>query len=1147
MLALLTLTLGWTNASAQTWTASEVGEGYALLYNIGTGQYFTRGNGYDTQASIGAEGAAMIVELKSVGDNYFIRTGVNNTAYGLEHLSGSVYTDQSRNKQSTWTFTQVATENGPVYNIVSADNHNGGAGTYLTVQDESTIVGEGSDGTKDNAKWKVFLYTDQQDKLQTAMASATEENPVDVTAYILDHNFAAFKDYANEFWTMQSSNYNPNGGSITNPVAESWRAAFTLSQTITVPNGYYKLRAQAAVTEYTVTGQDMPVVYLNEATVPFKSMVNGENALSQLSTNFADGQYWTDYTDVVTVAGKSITVGVKGTRTDTWCAWDNFQLQYLGPIDLSAYVQGLADAVAAAEAFEGKIPTAAYNAIAEVVTDNNKTYESSEDYEAAIDAINTAISTYASAEIVAAYAIVVDAKAMYNQTNYTDKDGAKATFKALIDAADATTNLTDLNAAIVDLKAGVTPFISTVSLNENAFFDVTNFFVVNPTVRQNTTGWTIANLSDPGWNSSAGVCNFDECEFYQRNFKFYQTLALTPGTWEFGVTGFHREGNHNTHFYAGDDKILIPGVPNTEVNSMEEAKNYFDAGNGKVALKFLVESAQNVEIGINNQDTETDKWTIFRDFTLKYYGAPDYSVYEDQWAAAVAAANAAKADAANANVTGSELTALNDAIADSPAGSNLKATYIAKISALEAATQDFTAAAPSYDKYVAYKYETTSLFGSDLGVAAPTTAAEALVAVQNLNIAQYNKVATDYPYSLTSKIGDFSTWTGTAEVGTPRVDGTPNSLSWEHWSGVTHPYYEQDGTGYNNAGGWTIQYTKTTTLPAGSYVVKVAARSSAGVTSKVTCTALPGVEISLPRDGNNTRGINTDGEASWDENDTFISTGGLNATVGGTGAGWQWRFLPFTLDAETEVTMTFYAEASTQAQWMSIADGELLSAENIATAVAYNEAVENTIKDVDLANVTITRTIKEGYNTVCLPFDLTLGQVESAFGSGTEVYAFSESSADPMNATINFNKVVAGTITANVPVLVKATAASTEQVFEGVQVKAAESAVVEGTNFDFVGLYAPISNIPEGDYFIGNGALYKSKGATRMKAFRAYIKAKTAGANVKMFINDEGVDAISLINDEPATGDVIFNIIGQRVNKAQKGLYIVNGKKVLVK
>jgi len=1190
------------SVNAQSWTASEVGAGNYVIYNVGSGQFLTAGNAWGTQASItttGVSGATQ-VELIANSGNWFIRTGVGGTNNGLENLAdaGAVYMDQSRGKQSTWTFTQVATDNGPVYNIISADNHGGGSGAYLTANSGNTIVSDNGTSASAYAQWKLLdaakvsllskieeyqevratvmgfaantsAYTDEVGAANTLTSAVTAQDEAVNTATTtteIDDAISAVKaagntflesviitagfDITNAWITNPAPNANGNGWTLSadasfdsgNQCAEFWnKSGATIKQTLTnLPKGAYRLRVIALTRTGRVATLSAGTASMNIATVD-NSTVNNR---TQANTWFNNGNGVNDLNFTLDAATASLEIGLTADNTtaDYWMVWRSFNLTYYGdPINLKK--AELAAAVAAAQAIDGStIPTAAKDAIDAAVTANNQAWSTEAEYDAAISAINTAVSTSASAEIVAAYATVIEAKAMYNQTDYTDKDNAKATFKALIDAADATTNLTDLNAAIVNLKAGLTPFISTVTLDENAFFDVTNFFVVNPSVSQNTTGWTIVGTPNGGY--SWGVCNYGECEFYNNNFKFYQTLALTPGTWEFGVTGFHRAGNHNTHFYAGDDKILIPGVENTVVNSMAQAKDYFDAGNGKVALKFLVETAGNVEIGINNEDTQTDKWTIFRNFTLKYYGAPDYSVYDQQWNDAVTAANAAKADAANANVTGSELTALDAAIADSPVGSNLKATYTAKINALEDATQTFTAAAPSYDKYVAYKAETEGAWGTDFNVAAPTTAAGALDAIHALNVAQYTKVANDYIYSATGLIGDFGSWDGTATYGTDKTPSTPNYLSNEHWSGQTHAYYEQCAEGWGNAGGWTIKYEKTCTLPAGDYVIKVAARSSGtGVTSEVRCTATTAT-VTLPAESAFARGIKLNGAAGWDgENSEYARDG--------EGYGWAWRFLPFSLSAETEVTMTFYAEASSQYQWMSIADGELLSTTKLAQDVAYDEADDNTIENTIIADVTMTRNIKAGFNTVVVPFTLTANQVTDAFGAGTEVYEFSEASSDPNDVTINFNKGD-GSITANTPVLVNATEASTEQVFEGVQIVAPTTgAIVMGTNTKFIGVFGPLT-VAAGDYFVGrdnSGAayIYKSAGSTSIKAFRAYIYAQEA-ASVKMFIGGIAT-GINEINGAIATEDnaPVFNLAGQRVNKAQKGIYIQNGKKVLVK
>ena len=194
----------------------------------------------------------------------------------------------------------------------------------------------------------------------------------------------------------------------------------------------------------------------------------------------------------------------------------------------------------------------------------------------------------------------------------------------------------------------------------------------------------------------------------------------------------------------------------------------------------------------------------------------------------------------------------------------------------------------------------------------------------------------------------------------------------------------------------------------------------------------------------------------------------------------------------------------------------------------------------------LSTTIKKGFNTVVLPFTLTANQVTAAFGAGTEVYIFSENSTDANNITINFNKGD-GSISANVPVLVKATDASTEQTFNGVQVVAATDAKVAGTNANFFGVYAP-ATVAEGDYFIGNGAVYKSNGDTSIKAFRAYIDVdNTVAGEVKLFI-DGITTGISEINGEAQTEQgAIYTLSGQRVNRAQKGIYVIDGKKVVVK
>ena len=69
---------------------------------------------------------------------------------------------------------------------------------------------------------------------------------------------------------------------------------------------------------------------------------------------------------------------------------------------------------------------------------------------------------------------------------------------------------------------------------------------------------------------------------------------------------------------------------------------------------------------------------------------------------------------------------------------------------------------------------------------------------------------------------------------------------------------------------------------------------------------------------------------------------------------------------------------------------------------------------------------------------------------------------------------------------------------------------------------------------------------------KAYLPYEyTVGSSVKGFSLVAAADetGIQTIDNEQLTMDhaTIYNLAGQRVNKAQKGLYIINGKKTLVK
>ncbi len=229
--------------------------------------------------------------------------------------------------------------------------------------------------------------------------------------------------------------------------------------------------------------------------------------------------------------------------------------------------------------------------------------------------------------------------------------------------------------------------------------------------------------------------------------------------------------------------------------------------------------------------------------------------------------------------------------------------------------------------------------------------------------------------------------------------------------------------------------------------------------------------------------------------------------------------------------------------------------------VTINEDADYVAEKLDDVVITLNRTIAtDVWNTFCVPFDISNADLKAAFGDDVAVAEFSES-AEGLNSTINFNTMAIPAITANVPVLLKSNTTATSFVFDG-DVKAGDGdAKVSGTNFDFVGTFAASTTIESGSYFLSNNKLYKSAGATTLAGTRAYLKVKTAGARIGnlIFDGDNATTGIANLNVNDNDNQV-FDLQGRRVAQPQrsaegrlypqglkKGLYIVNGNKVVVK
>ena len=214
-----------------------------------------------------------------------------------------------------------------------------------------------------------------------------------------------------------------------------------------------------------------------------------------------------------------------------------------------------------------------------------------------------------------------------------------------------------------------------------------------------------------------------------------------------------------------------------------------------------------------------------------------------------------------------------------------------------------------------------------------------------------------------------------------------------------------------------------------------------------------------------------------------------------------------------------------------------------------NNSEEEVSSYIGKADVTVARTLKDGWNAIVLPFTLTADDITNAFGADAEVATFAGDEQNDDNVHVEFAK--AETVAAGVPFLLYLkTAPVSDPVFNN---KAVNFTVnnAEGNVFDFVGTFTD-TTADAGDYILSGGIFKNAKGGNAINAYRAYLKLKgTATSRVSLFI-----DGILVDNEATAiTGakmnaqqENVYSLSGQKINnQLKKGIYIINGKKVVIK
>lgn len=406
-----------------------------------------------------------------------------------------------------------------------------------------------------------------------------------------------------------------------------------------------------------------------------------------------------------------------------------------------------------------------------------------------------------------------------------------------------------------------------------------------------------------------------------------------------------------------------------------------------------------------------------------------------------------------------------------------------------------------------------------------------------------------------------SSLNGKYTLGRPWGQGTPSAL----WIN-TKMQYAPSAIGWSEmSNGWPKRFAEYNSTLLGGTTIDLSGRKTTfgdGHTNNPVLTAAEAAEAS---DMTNMFG-------DWDPTYyTEQASAPQNVTLEGNTLSWDnsnyvycWAIvkdgsvIDFTTEPSYEVddaSATYAVRAANEMGGL----GEATEAVVVETGIILSDTDTEAPAPGTYATITYDRTLTEKLNTLVLPFNTTKEEI-----GATYVLAYTGTTEENDALTLNFEEVEE--MEANVPYAIIIEGEDvTLPVFMNKTIVEPNDLTVSDANFSFVGTYTDFgrqnSIVKLGDYIAGVTSFKKASGGNRIAAYRAYFRQETetgaklvfnfAGhdiSNVGDLVSEDGgfVDGINQASVESADSEV-YNLQGIRVKKANKGVYIQNGKKVVIK
>lgn len=310
-------------------------------------------------------------------------------------------------------------------------------------------------------------------------------------------------------------------------------------------------------------------------------------------------------------------------------------------------------------------------------------------------------------------------------------------------------------------------------------------------------------------------------------------------------------------------------------------------------------------------------------------------------------------------------------------------------------------------------------------------------------------------------------------------------------------------------------------------------------------------------------------DQSWNNKTTISTTEGYITKIEFIGSSSKYSLKNLECDDTNFVAEDYYASWTGSAQSVTFTTTQQTHATQIIVTVEVPKAknytldetkTDNVIKDCAYANVTLQCTLEASHwNSFCVPFALDKDQVTQYFGEGTQLRTYEDRCENNIVYFATVENLEAGK-----PYIMKpGNAVVKNPTFEGVSMVATgldkngnPQAVGDASTVQMKGIYNHVTLVQDKtNIYIGAGNKFyypADAEACQMNGLRAYFIVPEGTDIKKLRANLDGATtSLGEIFDTEESNTPVYNLQGQCVGNSlstlKSGIYVQNGKKVVVK